>query len=134
MSDETNASPKDEPAQTPGECADRAGEPNPCEKPPTQAFSPTGTDFTSVAVKEKSAREIFSRLPAHPPFQMFIEEIEPNQGGINSMQYAKERGLAAIGHMGADAFIASYVDWWTAKAYWHGEDPFGTVPSASERL
>lgn len=97
----------------------------PVEKPPTQSFSTEGTDFNSVAVKQSAARDWLGRLPEHPPFQMFIEESEPNEAQINSAHYAMERGIAAIGRMGGQDFIDSYVAWWDQKGYWTGEDPFG---------
>jgi hypothetical protein len=128
MSDETNATPADAPAQineTPTGSGAAVDQSVPAEKPPTQSFSPAGTDFTSVAAMQKSALDRLASLPGHPPFQMFIEEGEPNEARINSLKYAMERGIAAIGRMGEEAFIASYVDWWTAKGYWKGEDPFG---------
>jgi hypothetical protein len=109
----------------PGLTSPAADQVMPAEKPPTQSFSPAGTDFTSVAAMQKSARDRMARLPEHPPFQMFIEQAEPNEAQINSVKYATERGIAAIGRMGEDAFIASYVEWWTAKGYWKDEDPFG---------
>lgn len=130
MSDEANTTPDDVPATSPvmpGELPPAAAQAMPSEKPPTQTFSPEGTDFTSVANRQKSARDRLASLPEHPPFQMFIESAEPNQAGINSVQYAAERGVAAIGRMGEDAFIASYIAWWEDKGYWKGEDPFGAV-------
>lgn len=116
---------------TPAEISPSADQVMPAEKPPTQTFSTEGTDFTSVAVKQKAAQDRLARLPQHPPFQMFIEQVEPNEQRINSVQYAMERGIAAMGRMGEDAFIASYVDWWTDKGYWKDEDPFGGAAAAS---
>jgi hypothetical protein len=132
MSDETNTAPEYAPPGVlgvPGVIGPDQAQPS--EKPPTQSFSPTGTDFTSVAAMQKSALDRMARLPEHPPFQMFIEQIEPNEAQINSVRYATERGIAAIGRMGEDAFIASYVEWWTAKGYWKDEDPFGGAPAGS---
>lgn len=128
MSDEATTMPADAPAMSPtmpAELSPAAEQAMPSEKPPTQTFSPEGTDFTSVSVKQKAALDRLGRLPQHPPFQMFIEEREPNQAGIDGVQYAAERGVAAIGRMGEDAFIASYVAWWEGKGYWKSEHPFG---------
>lgn len=92
-------------------------------KPAPQVVGVQGfVALESVPTEDPAARWL--SLAAYPPFQMFIEEREPNVQQINSAQYALERGRAAFAEHGED-FMNGYLAWWEGKGYWRGENPMG---------
>ncbi|MGO4700289.1 hypothetical protein [Dyella sp. 2RAB6] len=88
-------------------------------KPPTQSVGVQGFEALSATPSPN-----WPALAAYPPFQAFVEELEPNLQAINSAQYAMERGRAAYGAKGEE-FLREYVAWWERKGHWRGEDPLG---------
>jgi hypothetical protein len=92
------------------------------QKPPAQAIGVEG--FVALATKPAEPALDWRVLAQYPPFQMYVEEREYNAQGINSAQYALERGQAAFAEHGED-FIKGYLAWWEGKGYWRGEDPMG---------
>ena len=102
----------------------------PGAKPPAQAMGVAGINGHEEAEQARAAERAagvfeYRKLAAYPPFQMYMEEREPNEAGINSAQYALERMQAAIGDVGLQPFLDTYVTWWEGKGYWKGENPIG---------
>lgn len=102
----------------------------PGAKPPAQAMGVAGINGHEEAEQARAAERAagefnYRKLAAYPPFQMYMEEREPDEAGINSAQYALERMDAAIGEVGFQMFLFKYRMWWENKGHWSGEDPLG---------
>ncbi|KLD65425.1 hypothetical protein [Dyella japonica] len=93
------------------------------EKPATQTVAASGLDAHGAMGGEPLGLNL-ELLAKYPPFQMYIESIEPNEQGIDGVKYAMERARAAH-NLAGEAFIEGYLVWWTSKGYWRGEDPMG---------
>ncbi len=98
------------------------------EKPATQTVAAQGIEAKTTLGPAPGVD--LGRLAKYPPFQAFIEELEPNVQGIPSDRFAFERGTAWLNASG-EVWLDTYLRWWKDKGHWKGEDALnGAGPNA----
>lgn len=90
-------------------------------KPPPIVVAPSGIEAKPVHTPDGQLD--LARLCRYPPYQMYVEEREPNFVGMPADAYAQQRTQQAIHRGELPQWLEKYVAWHSAKGYWKGEDP-----------
>lgn len=93
-------------------------------KPPPIVVAPAGIDALRT---EKDQPVDFDWLCRYPPYQMYVEEREPNLIGAPADVYAQQRTQQAAQRGELPQWLEQYVAWFEGKGYWKGENPLGRV-------
>lgn len=122
-SPEASAPAEQAPSDSPQAKDNPATEAKPKDKPPAQVMGVQGFDGLK---RQGEANIDWRHLCGLPPFQMWVEECEPNVMGIPSDQFAAERIMAKLG-AGTEpkALFDGYAKWHKAKGAWPNETPMG---------
>lgn len=94
-------------------------------KPEPIRVSAKGIEAKPVTMNAPEPAVDWRKLAAHPPFQMFVHERNPNAEGINSERWAFEYIERFVREVDADTLLQNYIEWHAEKGYWPDEDHFG---------
>ncbi len=90
-------------------------------KPPPIIIAPGGIEAKPVNTTDEAPN--IGWLCRYPPYQMYVEEREPNLVGLPADVYAQQRTQQAMTRGELPMWLERYVAWHAAKGYWKGENP-----------
>ena len=92
------------------------------QKPPPIIVAPAGIEALRTQANDQTD---LAWLCRYPPYQMYVEEREPNLVGAPADVYAQQRTQQAAQRGELLQWLEQYVAWHAAKGYWEGENPLG---------
>lgn len=93
------------------------------DKPKTQTMAASGIAPEPPKLSTGPDHTYLGILAKLPPFQMFIQEREPDPMVRDSARYAVDRSFASGAHY--RDLIKEYEKWHSEKGLWPHETPYG---------